>query len=341
MDIQETFKGNLGPLEPILQDPEVTEILVDGPDQITVVRRGKLEDIDARFDDAEHLLRAIRAIVESVGQPVDESHPIVDVRLFDGSLVTAVIHPISLDGPALVIRKFRKLELTFDDLVHYDSLSQNMVAFLRACILGGVNILVAGGSGAGKTTLMNLIAALIPDDERIITIENASELQLHRRRIVRLESRPPNLAGKGAISVADLVLQALKMRPERLIVGELRGIEVCGAAGDHGDLVRPGGAAAECTRADGIGARPGRADQPAGRRQPQSYAYHRGAADGARGDRAPGHLHVCRRATRRGATDHGPLRGHRPDPVVPAETAAARRGSAGRHVQAVVIFHAW
>jgi pilus assembly protein CpaF len=226
MDTQETFEGNLGPLEPILQDPEVTEILVDGPDRIYFERRGKLEDADGRFEDAEHLLRVIRAIVEPLGQPVDESHPIVDVRLFDGSLVMAVIHPICLDGPALVIRKFRKSELTFDDLVHYDSLSQNMVAFLRACVLGLVNILVAGGVGAGKTTLMNLIAELIPSDQRVISIESASELQLRQRRVVRLEARPPNLAGKGAISVADLVLQALKMRPERLLLGELRGAEV-------------------------------------------------------------------------------------------------------------------
>ena len=226
MGTHATPNGGLGPLEPILQDPEVTEILVDAPDRIYFVRRGKLEDADGRFDDAEHLLRVIRAIVEPLGQPVDESHPLVDVRLFDGSMVTAVIHPISLDGPALVIRKFRKLELALDDLVEYNSLSQNMVAFLRACVLGMVNIVVAGGSGAGKTTLLNLIAEMIPRDQRVITIESASELQLPQRRVVRLESRPPNLAGKGAISVADLVLQALKMRPERLIVGELRGAEV-------------------------------------------------------------------------------------------------------------------
>ncbi|MFL5801862.1 MAG: CpaF family protein [Roseiflexaceae bacterium] len=226
MDTQETFKGDLGPLEPILQDPEVTEILVDGRDQIAVVRRGKLEDIDARFDDAEHLLRVIRAIVAPSGQQVDESHPLVEARLFDGSLLTAVIPPICLNGPALAIRKFRKADMTFDDLIHFGSLSQELVAFLRACVLGRMNILVAGGSASGKTTLINLIAALIPDDERVITVENTSEIQLNRRRIVRLEARPPNLAGKGAISVADLVVQALKMLPERLIVGELRGAEV-------------------------------------------------------------------------------------------------------------------
>jgi pilus assembly protein CpaF len=226
MDTAETVRGDLGPLEPILQDPAVTEILVDGPDRIYFERQGKLEDADGRFDDAEHLLRVIRAIVEPLGQPVDESHPLVDVRLFDGSMVTAAIRPICLDGPALVIRKFRRSEMTFDDLVGYESLSQAMVAFLRACVLGRANILVAGGGGAGKTTLMNLIAALIPDDERIITIERASELQLRQRRMVRLEARPPNIEGKGAISVADLVLQALKMRPERLIVGELNGPEV-------------------------------------------------------------------------------------------------------------------
>jgi pilus assembly protein CpaF len=226
MDTPETFRADLGPLEPILQDPEVAEILVDGPDRIYFERRGKLEDADAQFEDAEHLLRVIRTIVEPLGQPVDESHPIIEVRLFDGSLVTAVIRPICLNGPALVIRKFRQMEMTFEDLVHFRSLSQEMVAFLRACVLGLTNILVAGGTGAGKTTLMNLIAAQIPDDERIITVEKASELQLRHRRMVRLEARPPNLAGKGAISVTDLVFVALHMRPERLIVGELNGAEV-------------------------------------------------------------------------------------------------------------------
>jgi pilus assembly protein CpaF len=226
VDAPETFSDDLGPLEPILQDPEVSEILVDGPDRIYIERRGKLEDVDAQFQDAEHLLRVIRTIVEPLGQTVDESHPIVDVRLFDGSLVTAVIRPICLDGPALVIRKFRRSELTFDDLVGYESLSQAMVAFLHGCVVGRANILVTGSVGAGKTTLINLIAALIPEAERIITIERASELQLRQRRVVRLEARPPNIDGKGAISAADLVLQALKMRPERLIVGELSGAEV-------------------------------------------------------------------------------------------------------------------
>jgi pilus assembly protein CpaF len=226
MDKSETISGDLGPLEPILQDPEVTEILVDSPDRIYFVRRGKLEDADGRFDDDEHLLRVIRAIVEPLGQPVNESHPLVDVRLFDGSMVTAVIRPIALDGPALVIRKFRKSELTFDDLVRLGSLSEDIVTFLRMCVRGRLNILVAGGSGAGKTTLMNLIAAQVSEDERIITIEKASELQLRKRRVIRLEARPPNVEGKGAISVADLVSQALKMRPERLIVGELSGAEV-------------------------------------------------------------------------------------------------------------------
>jgi pilus assembly protein CpaF len=226
MDTPETFSSDLGPLEPILQDPEVTEILVDGPDRIYFERRGKLEDADSRFDDDEHLLRVIRAIVEPLGQPVNESHPLVDVRLFDGSQVTAVIRPISLDGPVLVIRKFRKSELTFDDLVRFGSLSEEIVAFLRVCVRGRMNILVSGGSGSGKTTIMNLIAALIPEDERIITVEKASELQLRKRRVIRLEARPPNIEGRGAISVGDLVWQALKMRPERLIVGELSGAEV-------------------------------------------------------------------------------------------------------------------
>jgi pilus assembly protein CpaF len=226
MSTSTTVATNLGPLEPILDDPEVTEILVDGPDRIYVERRGKLEDVDGRFDDAEHLLAVIRAILAPLGESVNESHPIVEVRLFDGTLMTAVIHPICLDGPALVLRKFRRSEMTFEDLVGFGSLSEEMVAFLRGCVVGRVNIVVAGSTGSGKTTLMNLIAALIPADERIIAVERVSEMQLRQRRVVRLEARPPNLEGKGAIGVADLVQIALHMRPERLLVGELSGAEV-------------------------------------------------------------------------------------------------------------------
>jgi pilus assembly protein CpaF len=226
MDAFEQYKGHLGPLDALLQDPDVTEILIDGPDRISFERHGKLEDATAQFDNTEQLLQVIRTIVEPLGRRVDESHPIVDVRLFDGSLVTAVIPPICLNGPAMVIRKFRRMELSFDDLIQVEALNQAMVDFLRACVLGRLNILISGGSGAGKTTLLNLMARLIPEEERIITIERLGELQLRQRRVVRLETRPPNPEGRGAIGVPELVLQALKMRPERLLVGELNGAEV-------------------------------------------------------------------------------------------------------------------
>jgi pilus assembly protein CpaF len=218
--------NDLGPLTALLADPEVLEIMVDGPDRIYVERGGKLEDVDARFDDPEHLLRAIQAIVMPLGLRADESHPLIDARLFDGSRMSAVLAPICLNGPALNIRKFVKSQPTFADLVRFGSLSETMVAFLSGCVVGRMNILVSGGTGSGKTTIVNLIAEQIPADERIITIEDASEIHLRQKRVVSLESRPANLEGKGAITLADLVRQALKMRPERLIVGELRGAEV-------------------------------------------------------------------------------------------------------------------
>jgi pilus assembly protein CpaF len=217
---------DLGPLEPILSDPAVTEIFVDSPERISIVRKGRLEDTDARFDSQEHLIAIIRALVTPLGRRFDESNPLVDVRFSDGSRMTAVISPIALEGPAVVFTKYRKGHVTMEDLVGFGSLSEEIVAFVRGCVAGRMNIVVAGNSNSGKTTIINLIAAMIPDGERVITIEETSEIQIERRRMVRLEARPANVEGKGTVTVKDLVVQALRMYPERLIVGELRGGEV-------------------------------------------------------------------------------------------------------------------
>ena len=216
---------NLGPLEPLLADPAVTEILVDGYNNIYVERGGKLEDVPGAFRDDDHLMEIIQRIAAMTGRRVDESHPMLDMRLSDGSRVNVVIPPISLDGPLMTIRKFTATLLTADDLMRFGVWNEAIVEFLRACVRGLINIVVSGGTGSGKTTLMNIIAGMIADDERIITVEAASELRLPQRRVVRLEARPPNLEGKGEVTVSDLVINALRMRPERIIAGEVRGEE--------------------------------------------------------------------------------------------------------------------
>ncbi len=216
----------LGPLEPLLQEAAITEILVDGYDKIYVERKGKLEDVPARFRDNDHLMGVIRRIAEPLGRRVDESHPIVDARLEDGSRVNIVIPPIALNGPTLTIRKFWKTTLTVEDLMRFGTWNENIVTFLRACMAGRANLVISGGTGSGKTSLANLLAQLIPADERIITIETAAELDLPHRRVVRLEVRPPNLEGKGEVSLRDLVQNALRMRPDRILLGEARAAEV-------------------------------------------------------------------------------------------------------------------
>jgi pilus assembly protein CpaF len=216
----------LGPLEPLLQDPLVREIMVDGPSHIYVERKGKLEDAPARFRDEAHLMEIIRRIAEPLGRRVDESHPMVDMRLEDGSRVNVVIPPIALSGPMLTIRKFWKTTLTVEDLIGFGAWTEGMVTFLRAVVAGRANLVISGGTGSGKTTLANLIAQMIADGERIITVEMAAELDLPRQRVVRLEARPPNLEGRGEVSVRDLVQNALRMRPDRIILGEARGAEV-------------------------------------------------------------------------------------------------------------------
>lgn len=212
----------LGPLEVLLNDNEVTEIMVNGPHRIYVERKGKLELSDVVFKDNNHVMNIINRIVSQVGRRVDESSPMVDARLVDGSRFNAVIPPLSLVGPSMTIRKFSKKPFTANDLIKFGSISPKMVSFLEACVKGRMNIIVAGGTGSGKTTLLNVLSSCIPNNERIVTIEDAAELQLMQDHVVTLESRPPNLEGKGQISIRDLVKNSLRMRPDRIIVGEVR-----------------------------------------------------------------------------------------------------------------------
>ncbi|HEV2460814.1 MAG TPA: CpaF family protein, partial [Ktedonobacterales bacterium] len=211
-----------GPLEPLLADDSVTEIMVNGPRQVYVEQHGRLYRTDVRFRDDEHVMRVIDRIISPLGRRCDESQPYVDARLPDGSRVNAVIPPISLVGPVLTIRKFSKTPMTPEDLVRLGSISNSMVEFLHACVQVRLNIIVSGGTGSGKTTLLNVLSGFIPDDERIVTIEDAAELQLRQDHVIPLESRPSNIEGKGRISIRDLVANALRMRPDRIIVGECR-----------------------------------------------------------------------------------------------------------------------
>ena len=211
-----------GPLEPYLRDPDVTEVMVNGYDRIYVERGGRIYPVDAQFTDDAHLRRTIDKIVGRVGRRVDESSPMVDARLQDGSRVNAIIPPLAVDGSALTIRKFAADPYEVDDLVGFGTLSRAVSEFLEACVRGRLNILVSGGTGAGKTTTLNVLSAFIPNDERIITIEDAAELQMHQEHVIRLEARPPNIEGKGEIAVRDLVRNALRMRPDRIVIGEVR-----------------------------------------------------------------------------------------------------------------------
>lgn len=215
----------LGPLEPMLADESVTEIMCNGPTHIFVERKGRLQRVNITFESDEHLMRIIERIVAPLGRRIDESSPTVDARLKDGSRVNAVIPPIALNGPTLTIRKFFKKPLTVEDLIRYGSVTAESVEFMRASVIAAVNIVVSGGTGTGKTTFLNVLSSFIPNDDRIITIENAAELQLRQEHVVTLESRPPNVEGKGEISIRDLVMNSLRMRPDRIVVGECRGGE--------------------------------------------------------------------------------------------------------------------
>ena len=214
-----------GPIEPLLRDPTVTEVMVNRPDQVYCERFGKLELTDIQFRDYEHIRHVIDKIVTPLGRRVDESSPMVDARLPDGSRVNAIVPPLSLNGPALTIRKFSVDPYTVEDLIGFGTITQGMAAFLAACVKVKLNILVSGGSGAGKTTLLNVLSSFIPEGERVVTVEDAAELKLHQPHVVRLESRPPNIEGKGEIKIRDLVRNCLRMRPDRIVVGEVRGGE--------------------------------------------------------------------------------------------------------------------
>ena len=214
-----------GPLEPFLHDQSVTEIMVNGYDQLFIERDGVIEETEASFLDDAHVLRIIDRIVSQVGRRIDESSPMVDARLPDGSRVNAIIPPLALRGPSLTIRKFARDALSLQDLVRLGSLTEQTAEFLGECVHGKLNILISGGTGTGKTTLMNAVSAYVPAGERIVTIEDAAELRLQQRHVVPLESRPPNVEGEGEIRIRDLVRNALRMRPDRIIVGEVRGAE--------------------------------------------------------------------------------------------------------------------
>jgi len=215
----------LGPLEPYVRDPEVTEIMVNNWDTIYVERAGKLYWTGTKFHDESQLRRTIDKIVGKVGRRVDEASPYVDARLPDGSRVNAIIPPLAIDGPSLTIRKFSADPYGAEDLVEFGTMSSATSKFLEACVRGKINIMVSGGTGAGKTTTLNVLSSFIPDDERILTIEDAAELKLQQPHVVRLEGRPPNIEGKGAVTIRDLVRNSLRMRPDRIVVGEVRGPE--------------------------------------------------------------------------------------------------------------------
>jgi pilus assembly protein CpaF len=214
-----------GPIEPFLADPEVTEVMVNNHHTIYVERRGLIEETDVRFGSERQLLQVIDRIVAQTGRRIDESSPMVDARLPDGSRVNAIIPPLAITGPSLTIRKFSRDPLSMDDLVSFGSLSHQAAAFLEACVEGKLNVLISGGTGTGKTTLLNVLSSFIPERERIITVEDAAELRLAQRHVISLEARPANIEGKGAISIRDLVRNALRMRPDRIVVGECRGAE--------------------------------------------------------------------------------------------------------------------
>jgi pilus assembly protein CpaF len=214
-----------GPLEPFLRDETVTELMVNGPHKIYIERRGKLTMTNAQFVDDSHLLRIIDKIISRIGRRVDEASPMVDARLPDGSRVNAIIPPLSIKGPTLTIRKFRKDPFQMQDLIKFGTLTPKAGQFLEACVRGKLNILISGGTGSGKTTTLNVLSAAIPDGERIITVEDAAELQLSQEHVITLETRPANIEGKGQVTIRDLVRNTLRMRPDRIIVGECRGPE--------------------------------------------------------------------------------------------------------------------
>lgn len=211
-----------GPINPLIHDPTVSEIMVNGPEQIYVEKKGKLVLSDVIFKDEQHVMRVIEKIVAPLGRRIDESSPMVDARLPNGSRVNVIIPPLALNGPTITIRKFSDKPFTVKDLINFGTITPNIAMFLKACVEARLNIVVSGGTGSGKTTTLNVISSFIPEDERIVTIEDAAELQLRQEHIIRLETRPPNIEGKGAVTIRDLVRNSLRMRPDRIVVGEVR-----------------------------------------------------------------------------------------------------------------------
>ncbi len=214
-----------GPLQPLLDDPEISEVMVNGPKKVYIERRGKLVKTNITFNTNEEVIRIIERIILPLGRRIDSDSPTVDARLPDGSRVNAVIEPVAIDGPTLTIRKFMKSKLTIDQLIEIGSITRGMADFLRACVISRFNILISGGTGSGKTTLLNVLSGYIPEDERIVTIEDAAELKLQQDHVVRMETKPPNTEGRNAVTIRDLVRNSLRMRPDRIVVGECRGGE--------------------------------------------------------------------------------------------------------------------
>jgi len=223
-DVMDEIFG-LGPLEELLREPRISDILVNGPHEVFIERGGRLEPAPVRFRDDEHLMQVIHRIAADVGRRIDESSPMLDARLRDGSRVNAIIPPLALDGPMMSIRRFGTVQIDRDEMMALGTFAEEMVEFLSACVQSRMNLLISGGTGAGKTTLLNLLSKDIPLAERVVTIEDAAELQLQRKHVVRLETRPPNIEGKGQVTQRDLLRNALRMRPDRIIIGEVRGAE--------------------------------------------------------------------------------------------------------------------
>src|SRR5436189_3281370 len=223
-DVSDDILG-YGPIDRLLKDDDVTEVMVNGPESVYTERAGRIERTTASFVDETHLRRIIDKIVGQVGRRIDESTPMVDARLPDGSRVNAVIHPLAIGGPFLTIRKFAKDPYQIDDLIRFGTLNAHAARFLQACVVGRLNVIVSGGTGTGKTTTLNVLSSFIPADERIVTIEDAKELQLNQEHVLSMEARPPNIEGQGSVTIRDLVRNALRMRPDRIVVGEVRGAE--------------------------------------------------------------------------------------------------------------------
>ena len=223
-DILDELLG-YGPIQPLLDNPEITEVMVNGPHRVYIERNGKIERSGIAFQDDKHLLRVIERIVLPLGRRIDQDNPTVDARLPDGSRVNAVIPPVAIDGPSLTIRKFPHERLGINELISLDSITPTMAQFLEACVKARLNVIISGGTGSGKTTLLNILSSNIPEEERIVTIEDAAELRLHQEHVVRMETKSPNLDGYGGVSIRDLVRNSLRMRPDRIVVGEVRGGE--------------------------------------------------------------------------------------------------------------------